>query len=282
MEFIDIAYSPKQISCPSTTSPSPRKPGWVIQDWQTLNLPILIVEPTPVTREELALAHDREYVDGVLDCRLPNGFGGRERDVAESLLWTVGSFLTASRMALASSGIACSPTSGFHHAGFRSAYGYCTFNGLLVAAMVLKNEGKVNQVGILDCDQHYGDGTAEIMEKLSLDWVTHYSQEYFAEYPRTGAGLRFLESIPDVMRGFSDCDLLMYQAGGDQHQDDPLGGFLTTEEMRKRDRIVFAEAKAMGMPIVWNLAGGYQTPHSKIIKIHRHTIIESISVMLSI
>jgi len=100
MEFIDVAYSPKQISCPSTSSPSPRKPGWVIQDWQTLNLPIRIVEPIPVTREELSLAHDREYVDGVLDCRLPNGFRGRERDVAESLLWTVGSFLTASRMGM--------------------------------------------------------------------------------------------------------------------------------------------------------------------------------------
>lgn len=279
MEFIDVAYSPKQISCPCTTSPSPRKPGWVIQDWQTRKLPIRIVEPIPVTREEVALAHDREYVDGIMECRLPNGFRSRNRDVAESLIWTVGSFLTASRLALVA-GIACSPTSGFHHACFRSGYGYCTFNGLMVAAMVLKNEGLVSQIGILDCDQHYGDGTAEIIKMLSINWINHHSREYFAEYPRTGAGSKFLESLPDVVRSFSGCDLLMYQAGGDQHQDDPLGGFLTTEEMRERDRIVFAEAKAMGIPVVWNLAGGYQVPHSLIIDTHRHTILETIAAYL--
>lgn len=216
----------------------------------------------------------------VLDCRLPNGFRGRDRDVAESLLWTVGSFLTAARLALMSSGVACSPTSGFHHAGFRSGHGYCTFNGLLVAAMVLKNEGRVSQVGILDCDQHYGDGTTEIIEKLSIDWVTHYSREYFAEYPRIGAGSMFLDSLPDVMRGFRDCDLVMYQAGGDQHQDDPLGGFLTTAEMQERDRIVFAETKAMGIPVVWNLAGGYQTPHRLIVDIHRNTMLATIAAYL--
>jgi acetoin utilization deacetylase AcuC-like enzyme len=272
MKLIDVAYSPKQISCPSTTSPSPRKPGWVISDWQKHTLAIRIVEPDPVTREQLALAHCRDYVDGVMDCRIPNGFGGRDWAVAESLRWTVGSFLTASRLALASAGVACSPTSGFHHAGFRSGYGYCTFNGLVVAARVLKNEGRVRQVGILDCDQHYGDGTAEIIKTLSIDWINHYSREYFAEYPRTGAGSKFLETLPDVVRSFSGCDLLMYQAGGDQHQDDPLGGFLTTAEMRERDRIVFAEAKALHVPVVWNLAGGYQKPHECIIEIHRHSM----------
>lgn len=272
MKFIDVAFTPKQISCPNTESPSPCKPGWVVQDWQAHNLPIRIVDPLAVTRDQLAIVHDRTYVDGVLDCRIPNGFRGREVDVAESLLWTTGSFLTAARCALSNSTVACSPTSGFHHAGFRSGYGYCTFNGLMVAAMILKAEGSVNRVAILDCDQHYGDGTSDIIEMHSINWINHYSQDYFAEYPRTGAGSKFLAVLPELVKSFEGCDLLMYQAGGDQHQDDPLGGFLTTSEMMQRDQIVFTEARAVNIPVVWNLAGGYQKPHHRIIEIHRNTM----------
>lgn len=272
MEFIDVAYSARQISCPNTSSPSPRKPSWVVSDWEELQLPIRIVEPTPTTREVLALAHDRDYVDGVMDCRIANGFRGREWDVAESLLWTTGSFLTASRLALASSAVACSPTSGFHHAGVCMGYGYCTFNGLMVAAMALKNEGHVNRVAIIDCDEHYGDGTAAIIKKHTIDWITHYSRDFGVDYPTLNSGARFLDELPAVVESCSGCDLIMYQAGGDQHADDPLGGFLTTEQMMHRDRIVFAAARAMSIPLVWNLAGGYQADHERIIEIHRNTM----------
>ena len=278
MKSIDVVFSKEQVSCPATTSPSPRKPAWVVEDWLAHKLPIRIVEPVPVSRDQLARVHDRDYVDGVLDCKIPNGFRGCDVDVAESLRWTVGSFLIAASRALENSKVACSPTSGFHHAGVRSGYGYCTFNGLVVGAMALKDEGKVGRVGIIDCDQHYGDGTAELIERHVLDWVTQYSREFFVEYPRFGAGSRFLEALPGLVREMKGCDLLMYQAGGDQHQDDPLGGFLTTSEMMDRDRIIFSEAKAMNLPVVWNLAGGYQLPHERIIKIHRNTMLACVAV----
>jgi len=278
MKFIDVAFSKNQVSCPATTSPSPRKPAWVVDDWLTHKLPIRLIEPGPVSRDQLARVHDRDYVDGVLDCKIPNGFRGYDADIAESLRWTVGSFLLASRLALENSRVASSPTSGFHHAGVSSGYGYCTFNGLLVAAMTLKDAGALKRVGIIDCDQHFGDGTAEIIERHRLDWITHYSRDFFVEYPRFRAGSRFLEALPGLVRGMAGCDLLMYQAGGDQHQDDPLGGFLTTAEMAERDRIVFSEAKAMNLPLVWNLAGGYQLPHERIIEIHRNTMLACVAV----
>ena len=37
-----------------------------------------------------------------------------------------------------------------------------TFNGLVVTAMKLHKEGRAKRVGILDCDQHYGNGTEEL------------------------------------------------------------------------------------------------------------------------
>ena len=167
MVFIDVYYSPKQVSCPESSSPSPRKPVWVVADWMEQGLPIRIVEPIPASRGQIALAHAPAYVDGILNCELMNGFRGRQKDVADSLPWTCGSFLSAACGALNNGLVACSPSSGFHHAGYESAFGYCTFNGLMVTALALTAEGKVGRVGILDCDQHYGDGTAEIMAALS-------------------------------------------------------------------------------------------------------------------
>lgn len=268
MDCIDVYYSPKQVSCPSSSSPSPRKPALVVADWIEQGLPIRIMAPIAAGRDQMALAHTPEYVDGILSCELMNGFRGRQRDVADSLPWTCGSLLSAARGALINGRIACSPTSGFHHAGYETGYGYCTFNGLMVTALVLMAEGKVQRVGILDCDLHYGDGTAEIMAALGIDWIRHVSQEYGS----LNEAAPFIEQLPNVVRSFADCDLLIYQAGADQHLNDPLGGFLTTAQLAERDRIVFSVAKSIGIPVVWNLAGGNQEPLSRIMEIHRNTM----------
>jgi acetoin utilization deacetylase AcuC-like enzyme len=219
MDFIEVYYSPKQVSCPDSASPSPRKPAWVVADWIAQDFPIGIVEPIPASREQLALAHAPSYVDGILSRELMNGFRGRQKDVSESLPWTCGSLLSAARGALKNGFVTCSPTSGFHHAGVESGYGYCTFNGLMVTALTLKAEGKVGRVGILDCDQHYGDGTAEIMAALHLDWIHHVSQEHW----NPGEAKSFIDKLPGVVRGFANCDLLIYQAGADPHVNGGAG-----------------------------------------------------------
>ena len=274
---MDVYYSPRQVSCPETSSPSPRKPALVVADWLAQGLPIRLLEPVPVTRSQLALAHAPAYVEGILNCTLPNGFRGRQREVADSLPWTCGSLLSAAHGALDNGQVSCSPTSGFHHAGYASGYGYCTFNGLMVAALALKEAGRVRRIGILDCDQHYGDGTAEIIEQLQLDWIMHVSREYQgAEEARP-----FLDQLPEVVASFAVCDLLIYQAGADPHIEDPLGGFMTTAELAERDRIVFSGAKSAGIPLVWNLAGGYQEPLSRVLDIHRNTLAACAAVYLS-
>jgi len=273
MNYIDVYYSPKQVSCPDSSSPSPRKPTLVVADWIAQGLPIRIVEPLPTSREQIALAHAPEYVDGILNCELMNGFRGRQKEVADSLPWTCGSLLSAARGALSNGLVACSPTSGFHHAGYESGYGYCTFNGLMVTALALKAEDKVRRVGILDCDQHYGDGTAEIMDQLAIGWIQHISQEH----GYSCVAKQFISELPEVVRSFAGCDLLIYQAGADPHIDDPLGGFLTTAELAERDRIVFSVAKSIGIPVVWNLAGGYQQPLSRVLEIHRNTMMACVA-----
>jgi acetoin utilization deacetylase AcuC-like enzyme len=146
----------------------------------------------------------------------------------------------------------------------------------MVTALALKAEGKVRRVGILDCDEHYGDGTAEIIDQMSIDWIRHVSEEYAG----AAAAKRFIETLPAVVRSFAGYDLLIYQAGADQHINDPLGGFLTTAELAERDRIVFTIAKAIGIPVVWNLAGGYQQPLARVLEIHRNTMAACVAAFV--
>lgn len=146
----------------------------------------------------------------------------------------------------------------FHHAEYESAFGYCTFNGLMVTAMALKAEGSVNKMGILDFDMHYGDGTHSLIEHhKAASWVKHYSAG--SEYIAANQAHEFLARIPDLVVEMRDCDVILYQAGADPHIDDPLGGFLATEQLQKRDRFVFTVADYLDIPIAWSLAGGYQT-----------------------
>ena len=183
--------------------------------------------------------------------------------------------LSAAREALKNKIGAIAPCSGFHHAGYDFAGGYCTFNGLMVTAAVLLAEGKAHKVGILDFDQHWGNGTQDIIDRLHLgNEVVHYSP---SEYSRPAKAEAFLAAIPKILERFAGCDLVLYQAGADPHIDDPLGGWLTTEQLYRRDRAVFEGLKHLGIPVAWNLAGGYQHDEDggirPVLDIHDNTMV---------
>ena len=75
--------------------------------------------------------------------------------------------------------------------------------------------------------------------------------------------------------------MVLYQAGADPHVDDPLGGWLTSDQLAERDRLVFSGCAAMGLPVAWNLAGGYQSPLEKVLAIHDETLRACAAVYLS-
>jgi len=258
----------------SSFSPSAGKPVEVLKSWLDLGLPIEIGKVKPISEKGLGLAHDPSYVRGVLGLSRSNGFGNQSKEVAASLHWTSGSLYSAAEYVVKNGGAAASLTSGFHHAGYSHGGGFCTFNGLMVTALVFKELGLVEKVGVLDIDMHYGNGTDDIIRKLELDWVKHWT---FGSQ-RNSDSEEWLKELPKIVESFSDCDVILYQAGADPHILDPLGGVLTTEQMRRRDEIVFKTAKKMGVPIAWNLAGGYQDPLRKVLNLHDNTAIECVKV----
>jgi len=279
--LLPVFYTPKMVPPSDRSSPSPAKPAPVVASWLTHGLPIVVIEPEPATVEELSAAHDPEFVRAVLEGRSENGFGNRSPEVAASLPYTSGAMLSAARWVLVHGGAAAAPCSGFHHAGYDYACLFCTFNGLMVTASVLRREGKVQRIGIVDCDQHYGDGTDEIISMLHAHaWVRHFSAG--SRFHRRVDVGPFFDALPGTIASMRDVDLILYQAGADPHIDDPGHGWLTTAELRQRDAIVFEVTREIGVPLVWNLAGGYQQEPDgsipKLLEIHDNTAREWVRV----
>jgi acetoin utilization deacetylase AcuC-like enzyme len=278
-----IFYRPEMnVADLSCGSPSAGKPAAFMEMLRRNRLASRTKTFEPVTKEDLYLVHDKEFVDGVFDGTILNGFENNDPRVAQACLYTVGSMVAAAQYAHTSWTAVCSPTSGFHHAGYARAGGYCTFNGLMVAAAKLLEGDSRRRVGILDCDMHRGDGTEDILAhkpELSRRICHLTSGRYFYEGERASDFFAWLRSSITLLNAFG-CDVVLYQAGADQHIKDPLGGLLTSEEISRRDRMVFNGIRA---GVAWNLAGGYQTVTGKtevqrlapVLDIHVQTRVQA-------
>jgi acetoin utilization deacetylase AcuC-like enzyme len=273
-----VFYRPEQVAASYQPSPSALKPRLVVADWLAdphINVEICSFEPA--STKTLCLAHDPACVRGIFSGRRENGFGNTNTDVALSLPFTNGSMVAAAEHAVLHGEVVCSPTSGFHHAGYASAMGYCTFNGLMVAALALKQAGLVDHVGIIDCDAHYGNGTDDIIMQRNINWIEHRTLGKHFNRSDDAEGGRFEAWLNKAIDHCRDCDLVLYQAGADPHVDDPLGGILTSVQMSWRDRTIFEQLGHL--PLVWNLAGGYQVAPGEteaqkrepILALHRMT-----------
>jgi acetoin utilization deacetylase AcuC-like enzyme len=312
MNKIKIFFTEDMLKENKSFSPSSYKPKLVLEDWlKNYNSRIEVSNFLPIHKLFFNLAHAPKYVDGIFDGSLKNGFGFNDKEFATTFNYTTGSLYAAAIYALENK-IAVSPTSGFHHAGYSKSEGFCTFNGLVITAMMLKENKLVNKVGILDFDMHYGNGTEEIIKKHNLSYITHYTagRYYDLHYPLLdfakplikyfynklftpkqgiatpkpkfrqkilkGKGRKFLSEIPSILEKFKSCGLIIYQAGADQHVNDPYGGLLTYDELLERDKLVFDFCKTNNIAVVWNLAGGYQRDNNgtiePILLCHRNTM----------
>ena len=287
--MIKVIYSEKQVSDPGlqpisqkgyTASPSANKPKEVAAALKASNFNIEFIEPDPLIRDDFKLAHDKDYVDGVMDLKLENGFGTISQSVVDSLPYTNGAQYTAAKLATKDTPT-CALVSGFHHAGHAGWKGlgyFCTFNGLIITAAKLAQESK--KTFILDCDMHWGNGTHDCLNKLTelKRNIEHLSfGKFFTNPIPYRAYLEWLgpDGFVNKLLNNNKPNLIIYQAGADVHVDDPYGGVLTTEQMYERDLRVFKLAKKFEIPITWNLAGGYQVGEDgnidKVIELHMNT-----------
>ncbi|MBC7458142.1 MAG: histone deacetylase [Bdellovibrionaceae bacterium] len=272
--MIKVFYDKRQSARSNESfSPSAQKPEQVVKIWQK-HFPISMESFGPATTEEISLVHDERYVQSVLSCKTNNGFGNKSAEIAEALPWVVGSMVSAAVHAFKTKESCFSPTSGAHHAGYFSGGGFCTFNHLVLAACMAHQKG-ARKIGLIDLDCHYGDGSQDILDHLNIDYIEHYT--FGRRSPAAGSPSdEWLKKLPQLLFPMKDCDLLIYNAGVDPHINDPLGGILTTEQMYKRDLIVYEFAVANKIPIVTSLAGGYQRDKdgsiNPVLELHNNTM----------
>lgn len=258
--------------------------------------PETLVEPEPATWDELALVHTPAYLDKVRAGQLTTSEVAQlelpwSAEGVEAFRLMTGGTILAGRMAL-DAGIAGQIGGGLHHAFPDHGEGFCMFNDVAVATRVLRREGLVRRVVVLDCDVHQGNGTASIFAN-DPDVFTvsmHQRHNYPAEKPPSRLDIEladgtgdeeYLERLETALAAATSHrpDLVFYLAGADPYFDDQLGGLaLTRDGLRARDSRVLSMLRRQGVPTAVTLAGGYAHRLEDTVSIHVATLEEAFVV----
>jgi acetoin utilization deacetylase AcuC-like enzyme len=224
-----------------------------------------LVAPKLATEEELMLIHSPDYVDDVLSGKKKNiAAGMSSKKLIKSILATTGGMRDATIEAMRN-GRSGSFSSGLHHARTDAGMGFCTFNGLALAALeALK---KVKSVGILDLDAHCGGGTADILKSNKRVRLADVSVCSYDSWTPTAKSRHFIQvidkpksylaTVEKALKSLEGVEFLIYNAGMDTHEK--AGGLagITLEIIQEREMRVVEWARAQNVPIVFALAGGY-------------------------
>jgi acetoin utilization deacetylase AcuC-like enzyme len=296
-----VHYSPAYVAAAHAFDTT-RKAAWVADAVRDMD-GVRIVAPSSAWDDAAVEAairrvHDGAYVDALAT--------GEPRELAESQgftwdagLWTAvrastAGVLSAVDVVLGAADVDASPvtgslpgsprrslsgslSSGMHHAGHARGNGFCTVNGLVVAAMHAVTHHDVD-VTILDVDAHAGGGTDELLRlhdaTLGLDRVRHLDlttkpfDSYVHRTPRPGdiniedtalggddaayldAVDVLLDALPDVSAS-GERHLVLHNAGMDPSPE------VSFAALAERERRVATALVTRGLAGVFVLAGGY-------------------------
>lgn len=243
-----------------------------------------VVDPKEVTREEMLLVHQAEYIDKLKNNKdvarfleapqmkmIPNRL--LDRMIVSRFRKASGGTIEAARLALRHpSKMAFNLGGGYHHAKPAVGEGFCIIADVPIAIKVLQKEALIERALIIDTDIHQGNGTIACLpndasiytfsmheggiypmpkEEGDLDVELKAGitdEEYIAEFKKHLDGL-FKKSKPDIVFHVAGCDAL---------EGDPLAnGKMTHAGIGERDRLVVAACKKHNVPYVMTLSGGY-------------------------
>ena len=247
-------------------------------------------EAKEANRSMLERVHTQRYLDEFEGLRWTLATASSELPLnPEIVRWfetAAGGSVAATELALAR-GAAMHVGGGFHHAFADRAEGFCYLNDIAVAAKSALETG-IGKISVVDVDVHQGNGTARIFQGDTKVFTFSIHQEN--NYPLKEESdldiglddgtsdedyLRELDRGLDVSVRQRKPELVFYVAGADPYREDQLGGLgLTLEGMRRRDRLVFETAHALGAKLVITLAGGYARRLEDTVTIHVQTAEE--------
>ncbi len=288
--FYDSRYA-----CAGHGFDTTRKPQWIAESLAEKPIKgINLLQSSGLSIDLLRSVHEDVYIRAIKT--------GEPRELAQSQefpwdarLWDAvlasnGGIVDATLTAL-KQGIAGSLSTGMHHARTGEGKGYCTFNGLVLAAKAAQREGAKN-VLILDLDAHCGGGTHSLINDLGLNKIVHIdvSVNRYDQYPDENKGFALVhdaKSYLPVIECLLDMqeqppDICIYNAGIDPYENCHEGGLsgITYYVLKQREELIFNWAKRNKIPIAFAMAGGYvgdQLDQASLVALHRLTLEAAIS-----
>ncbi|RMA81022.1 histone deacetylase family protein [Umboniibacter marinipuniceus] len=254
-------------------------------------------QPDRVTMTDLLRAHDGHYVDAFIHNRLDKqamrrlGIPWSEGLLNRTLLSPAGTIKTI-ELAL-EHGLACHLAGGTHHAHRDFASGFCIFNDMAIAALKAVEEWGLQSVLIFDLDVHQGDGTAAILaDHPHIHTVSVHCEKNFPVRKQSssidiglpvGLGddeyLRMVDSTLQMAMNSFQPDLVIYDAGVDVFEGDPLGRLnISAAGLRQRERQVLS-ALYGEVPVATVIGGGYDDDREALS--HRHAMVIEAALVLT-
>ena len=248
------------------------------------------VVPAPATDEDLALAHDRAWIEKLASATLSYQEALQlevpySRHLVEGFWLAAGGSTLAARLAI-EDGIGFNVGGGFHHAHRDHGEGFCAINDIAVAVRCAQRDGLAARAMVVDCDVHHGNGTAAIFagDASVFTLSIHQLNNYPALKPPSSLDIDLADGVADdeylerlgdrylpALEAFRP-ELIVYVAGADPYCDDQLGGLsLSLAGLRERDRLVIHGALEAGVPVAIVLAGGYAQHVEDTVVIHANT-----------
>ena len=269
-----------------------RKAAWIAESLAQEPIPgVQLLSPKSATLDDARRVHSENYLR-VLQTGQPVETANSSKinwdpGVLPMVLSACGGMLAAGKFARRAGASGCL-ASGFHHAKRERGDGFCTLNGLAIAAHALA-EGNRDHILVVDLDAHCGGGTHSLIQNHPRLWQVDVSAWPYDDYP---PGERCLKAtvadarqyLKTVWRCLQTAEaewplfsLCLYNAGMDIHQDCKIGGLAGVDEfiITLREEMVFQWCGERGIPIAYALAGGYtggKLTRARLVDLHRLTI----------
>jgi len=251
------------------------------------NKKLIWKKPLKFDNKYLKIAHESDYIDEVENSFPKKGLHFLDGDTIvspgsrQASSDAVASIITAidSVQSKEFKNVFCPVRPPGHHAEKDKAMGFCIYNNVAVGAHYLIEKYKFNKIAIIDFDVHHGNGTQDIF--YDNEKVLYISTHQYPFYPGTGANNEkgkhnnilniplpagtnseeYMNAYEHVLKKLNEFkpEFLLFSAGFDAHQDDPLAQF----KLKSKDfynitkRTLKVINKSINNKVVSILEGGY-------------------------
>ena len=251
------------------------------------NKKLIWKKPLKFDTKYLKIAHESDYIDEVENSFPKKGLHFLDGDTIvspgsrQASSDAVASIITAidSVQNKEFKNVFCPVRPPGHHAEKDKAMGFCIYNNVAVGAHYLIDKYKFNKIAIIDFDVHHGNGTQNIF--YDNEKVLYISTHQYPFYPGTGANNEkgkhdnilniplpagtnseeYLNAYEHVLKKLKEFkpEFLLFSAGFDAHQDDPLAQFkLKSKDFYDITKITLKVInKSINNKVVSILEGGY-------------------------